>query len=63
MSMADGVDKEDRPGAADYPPLDRILVMEIARVTEGAAVAVVMLLLISVLIVPYLLNSRRAEVE
>jgi glucose/mannose transport system permease protein len=33
------------------------------NIAQGAAVAMMMLLLISVLIVPYLISNRRAEVE
>jgi glucose/mannose transport system permease protein len=39
------------------------LVFSSNKIAEGAAVAMVMLTLISLLIVPYLINSRRTEVE
>jgi glucose/mannose transport system permease protein len=39
------------------------LVFNSNKVAEGAAVAIVMLVLISFLIIPYLLNSRRTEVD
>jgi glucose/mannose transport system permease protein len=53
------------PGNATEVPglLMYTLVFSSNKIAEGAAVAMVMLALISLLIVPYLINSRRAEVE
>jgi glucose/mannose transport system permease protein len=53
------------PGNATEVPglLMYNLVFNSSKIAEGAAVAVVMLVLISFLIVPYLMNSRREEVE
>jgi glucose/mannose transport system permease protein len=53
------------PGNATEVPglLMYNLVFNANKIAEGAAVAIVMLLLISLLIIPYLMNSRRAEVE
>ncbi len=53
------------PGNATEVPglLMYNLVFNSNKVAEGAAVAIVMLVLISFLIIPYLLNSRRSEVE
>jgi glucose/mannose transport system permease protein len=53
------------PGNATEVPglLVYNLVFNSNKIAEGAAVAVVMLILISLLIIPYLVNSRRGEVE
>lgn len=53
------------PGNATEVPglLMYNLVFNSNKIAEGAAVAMVMLVLISLLIIPYLVNSRRGEVE
>jgi glucose/mannose transport system permease protein len=53
------------PGNATEVPglLMYNLVFNSNKIAEGAAVAIVMLLLISLLIIPYLMNNRRVEVE
>jgi len=53
------------PGNATEVPglLMYTLVFSSNKIAEGAAVAMVMLALISLLIVPYLINSRRSDVE